>query len=57
MTNSNIITRTCITIVIVLSILWSGGAPSVPSGLRIGNSSSQQCQVELGQSDYVAEVC
>ena len=36
MTNSNIITRTCIALMIVLSILLAGGAPSIPSPDFIG---------------------
>ena len=57
MTNSNIIIRTCVAIVIVLSILLAGGAPSEPSTTSIGTSIIQSCQIELEQSSYKIEVC
>ncbi|MEM8535669.1 MAG: hypothetical protein AAGF95_32870 [Chloroflexota bacterium] len=41
MTNSNIITRTCVAIVIVLSILLAGGAPSDPSTMSMGTENVQ----------------
>ncbi|MEM8535668.1 MAG: hypothetical protein AAGF95_32865 [Chloroflexota bacterium] len=57
MTNSNIITRTCVAIMIVLSILLAGGAPTGPSGLRIGDSSASQCKIGLDSSSYNLEIC
>ena len=57
MTNSNIIIRSCIALLIVLSIMLAGGAPSGPTGARIGTTSVSQCHVELGLSDYELGVC
>ena len=57
MTSSNIIIRSCATLIIVLSIMLAGGAPSGGSQTRIIESTVDECQINFETSSYDTEIC